>query len=183
MHDLGALRDIRSSELETMLAWRNSDRVRLMSFNRHVISLEEHLAWWKRANQRADQRFFMYEHTGAPSGIVSFIDINPVDQHASWSIYSGPAALPGAGKRMAVLALDHAFNDLALHRVSAQVLDINQKSLTFHIGVGFQLEGTQREQHRLDHRHIDVHQLGILAHEWQLHRPRIIDKLHTKKSA
>ncbi len=42
----GNLRQMNEADLEMVLAWRNSDRVRLSMFSPHVINKEEHRNWY-----------------------------------------------------------------------------------------------------------------------------------------
>lgn len=37
-----ALRSIKESDLEQLLVWRNSDRIRTKMLNQHIITMDEH---------------------------------------------------------------------------------------------------------------------------------------------
>src|SRR5690606_37800511 len=79
----------------------------------------------------------------------------------------------GTGTLMGVDAMDHAFMELGLHKVSSEVLAGNEASLYFQKKLGFQQEGLLREAHFDGERHVDVLRLGILRHEWQKQRPAV----------
>ena len=59
MNELGILRSIADDELELMRSWRNEPAVRANMYTRHEISREEHLNWWGKTKERADQKYFM----------------------------------------------------------------------------------------------------------------------------
>jgi UDP-4-amino-4,6-dideoxy-N-acetyl-beta-L-altrosamine N-acetyltransferase len=164
---LGALRAIATQELNLMLSWRNAPSVRAGMFNSQVISLVDHLAWWDRTIARTDQKYFMYEFDHVPCGIVSLVGIDTVNSNASWGIYAAPEAPVGTGRRMAYLALCHAFEQLGLRKVCAEVIETNSVSLQFHLKVGFKFEGVRVGQHKVDNQLVDVYTFGVLAKDWR----------------
>lgn len=176
--DLGLLREIRDEELELMLSWRNHPNVRQNMYTRHEISLDEHLAWWRRTKKNPTAQYWMYEFNNLPMGIIGFASIDFVNRNASWSFYANPEAPHGLGSRMEFLALDHAFTALRLHKLWCEVLSLNKPVLKLHERFGFQQEGLFREHHKYDDKYVDVYRLGILATEWQQRRPHMREKLY-----
>lgn len=174
---LGRLRAIASDELELMLAWRNAPGVRANMYTRHEISLQEHLAWWARIQQRTDQRYFMYEYKSQPLGIVAFNDIDTNNSNSEWAFYASPEATKGTGSRMEFCALEHAFHELQLHKLCCEVLAFNSPVIKLHQKFGFKVEGILREQHRLDDGFADIYCLGMIAAEWQVGRDAMLEKL------
>lgn len=61
----------------------------------------------------------------------------------------------------------HAFLDLGLHRLSLSVLSTNPRAQRAYEKVGFRLEGTLREEIFAGGSWIDVHQMGLLASEFE----------------
>ncbi|WP_238348334.1 UDP-2,4-diacetamido-2,4,6-trideoxy-beta-L-altropyranose hydrolase [Pseudomonas sp. RW10S2] len=178
MRALGTLRSIQDDELELMLAWRNAPSVRSNMYTRHVISLEEHLAWWQRARLRADQQYLMYEFNGVPCGIVGFTDIDDSNSTASWAFYADPEAPKGTGSRMEFLALEHAFDVRRLHKLSCEVLAFNSGVVRLHQKFAFTVEGVLRQQHRVNDEWVDIVCLGLLREEWASHRPSMLEKMN-----
>lgn len=174
---LGRLRAIESDELELMLAWRNAPGVRANMYTRHEISLQEHLAWWSRIQQRTDQRYFMYEYKSQPLGIVAFNGIDTTNGNSAWAFYASPDAPKGTGSRMEFLALEHAFHEMQLYKLCCEVLAFNSAVIKLHQKFGFKVEGILREQHRLDDGFVDIYRLGIFASEWQECRDTLLEKL------
>ncbi len=160
------LRDIQPAELELVRSWRNAEANRRMMFTRHVISPEEHQAWWERSQDSPRNRNLMFDVDGEGQGVVSFHQIDSVDKNAAWGFYTSPEAPKGTGGRMLFLALDYAFGELGLHKLCSEVLSSNARSLGLHEKLGFTREGVLREQHRYEEAYMDVHRLGILRREW-----------------
>lgn len=177
MQSLGTIRDIEDAELELMLSWRNAPHARRNMYTRHLISLEEHLAWWERIKMDARHRYFMYEDHSEPLGIVGFNNIDILNRNASWAFYSSPSAPRGTGSRMEFLALDYAFFKLDLHRLFCEVLAFNEPVIRLHQKFGFKVEGIFKEHHLSDDGFIDVYRLGLLANEWDAARESMYNKL------
>lgn len=174
---LGRLRDIQDSELALMLSWRNAPTVRANMYTRHEISLAEHMAWWARTRQRADQRYFIYERDLTPWGVVGFTGIDPVHANASWAFYASPEAARGTGSRMEYLALEHAFSSLGLHKITCEVLAFNTSVLRLHEKFGFKVEGIFREHHKVDGQWVDIQRLALFASQWADQRDQLVARL------
>lgn len=177
MQILGKLRGIKQQELELMLGWRNAPNVRANMYTRHEISMDEHLAWWARTQQRDDQRYFMYEADEIPLGIVGFNGIDRTGENSSWAFYASPEAPKGTGSKMEFLALDCAFDELGLHKLHCEVLAFNAPVIKLHQKFGFSVEGILREHHKIDEDFVDIYRLGLLASEWTEKRADMLDKL------
>ncbi|MDC7716942.1 UDP-4-amino-4,6-dideoxy-N-acetyl-beta-L-altrosamine N-acetyltransferase [Vogesella sp. DC21W] len=174
---LGILRPIDQTELPLMLSWRNAPAVRVNMYTTHEISLTEHMAWWDRIKNRADQQYFMYEYQGSPAGIVAFNGIDINNLHSSWAFYASPEATKGTGSRMEYLALTHAFDVLKLHKICCEVLAFNMPVVKLHEKFGFKIEGILREQHKIETGFVDIYRLGMLSTEWALKRDQMLAKL------
>jgi RimJ/RimL family protein N-acetyltransferase len=78
---------------------------------------------------------------------------------------------------MAYEALELAFGELGLHKLSCEVLSTNPTVVNLHKKVGFKEEGVFRDQHFDGSRRIDVVRLGMLASEWESSRDRLRDRV------
>ena len=146
-------------------------------YTRHEISEEEHLAWWSRTRQRADQLYFMYENENQPLGIVGITAIDLINGNCCWAFYSSPAAAKGTGSRMEYLALEYVFGKLNLHKLYCEVLAYNTPVIKLHQKFGFVIEGILRQHHQIDSEYIDIHRLGLLQAEWAKKREEMLNKL------
>lgn len=177
MSQLGILRSIADVELELMRVWRNAPGVRTNMYTQHEISHEEHLAWWAKTKNRADQKYFMYEMDGAPTGIAAFTRIEIQSQNSAWAFYASPTAPRGTGSKMEFLMLEHAFGTLQLHKLYCEVLAFNTPVIKLHQKYGFKVEGVFRDQYKVGGNFVDTYRLGILAAEWQEQRQAMHEKL------
>lgn len=174
----GKLRSIHDDELELMLSWRNALPVRQNMYTTDVISLEKHLKWYESARNNSKMRYFMYQdQQQLPWGIVAFTDIDPINRQSSWAFYADPSAPKGTGSKMEFLALDYAFHELNLHKLSCEVLDYNMPVVKLHRKFGFQDEGYLREHHLYNQQFCGIHRLAILQSEWQKKRESMLTNL------
>lgn len=135
-------------------------------FNQSPIQLEEHLLWYFRVAQNGTCTLLIYERDGLALGHMNFTH-KPNSAIAEWGFYISPDAPRGAGSEMGICALEFAFERLHLHKVSAQVLDYNERSIHLHHKLGFKQEGILRAHHFDGNRYHDIHCFGLLANEWQ----------------
>jgi RimJ/RimL family protein N-acetyltransferase len=97
---------------------------------------------------------------------VTFSDIDPVHGTATWGFYTGVDAPRGTGTRMLTRALEYAFGDLGLRKVSADVISSNEASVRVHRRLGFQLEGTFKEHRVTATGYVDVYRFALFEREW-----------------
>lgn len=109
---------------------------------------------------------------GDPVGQVRLHSLNEADKRARLAIgLFGEAHLGhGIGREAIGLTLDHAFGDMALHRVDLRVLSYNQRAVRCYLSCGFVHEGTEREAAWINGTWHDDWIMGILAHEHQRQR-------------
>ena len=160
----GLLRRMEECDLPLVLAWRNHPEVRRYMFNSSEISWDEHVAWFANASRNTSKHLLVYEVDGVQLGFVSFSE--SAGKVAEWGFHAAPEAPKGTGKRMLGLALGYGFTQLRLHKVSAQVLQGNPRSLVIHRQLGFTEEGCLREQHGDAVGYQSVYCFGLLHREW-----------------
>ncbi|TGV05752.1 UDP-4-amino-4,6-dideoxy-N-acetyl-beta-L-altrosamine N-acetyltransferase, partial [Alcaligenaceae bacterium 429] len=166
LNRFGVLRPACEADLEMMLIWRNHPEVRKNMYTRHEISWDEHHSWWKKTSERKDQKYFIYEDQGKPSGVVSFVDIDLHNENCFWAFYASQDAYKGVGSRMEFLALSYVFETLKVKKLSCEVLDFNKSVIRLHEKFGFKIEGVFRKHHKFDGGFVDIYRLSILNEEW-----------------
>jgi UDP-4-amino-4,6-dideoxy-N-acetyl-beta-L-altrosamine N-acetyltransferase len=172
------LRPLEESDLELILLWRNVLKVRQAMFTQHEIGWDEHQAWFHRMQADDTKRWFLYlNENNEPSGVVYFTDLDAAQRSAFWGFYASPDAMPGTGLRMSLDALDKAFNELALEKLSADVLATNSRSLDMHKKVGFTEKGYFREHFFDGEKRVNVMRLGMLSSEWPQNRVVLVFKI------
>lgn len=160
------IRVMQAEDLDLVREWRNHPQVRRFMFSQHEISAEEHARWYERSSQNPRKRLLIFESNGTPSGFVQFSQPGEAPI-ACWGFYSAPGSAEGTGGRLGRSALNYAFSECYLHKVCGQAIDFNDRSIRFHKGLGFSLEGRLREQHYDGNSFHDVLCFGLLKDEWQ----------------
>ncbi|MFC1525397.1 GNAT family N-acetyltransferase [Candidatus Latescibacterota bacterium] len=110
------------------------------------------------------------EKTGQVVGHVELANINR--RHGSavlCRVLIGPpeARGRGLGREMVRQALQVAFDELGLHRVSLNVYTYNAAAIACYQSLGFQTEGTLRESTRVGDQYWSGHVMSLLEHEWR----------------
>lgn len=154
------------ADLERVLAWRNHADVRRYMYSQHEITLDEHQRWFERTLPDPKKHLLIFEANHLPLGFVNFNETGN-GGIADWGFYVAPDAPKGSGRQLGCAALSHAFTQLKLHKICGQALAYNQRSILFHQSLGFQQEGTLRDQHFDGERYHHVICFGLLSHEWQ----------------
>jgi UDP-4-amino-4,6-dideoxy-N-acetyl-beta-L-altrosamine N-acetyltransferase len=156
---------MKESDLERVLSWRNHPEVRRYMYTQHAISLEEHARWFARVSQDPERHLLVFEIDKSPLG---FISIHPIASGgiADWGFYAAPDAPKGTGRALGQAALRYAFEAACLHKLCGQALAFNERSIRFHLSLGFQREGVLRQQHFDGQHYHDVVCFGLLANEW-----------------
>lgn len=135
--------------------------------SQHEIGLDEHRRWFERAASDSSKCLLVVEESNQPLGFVHFSGVAPGGV-AEWGFYAVPGAPKGTGRKLGRAALAHGFAQLALHKVCGQVLDFNEASIRFHLGLGFVQEGVLRQQVRIGSAYRDLICFGLLKHEWTM---------------
>ena len=161
----GKVRPMTRADLDMVLAWRNHPDVRRYMYTSHEIGRTEHSEWFARASADPERHLLLFERHGVALGFVNLHRMG-VGGISEWGFYLDPEAEPGAGAALGRAALDFAFETLACHKVCGQALAFNQRSIAFHLKLGFGQEGVLGDQHFDGGTYYDVICFGLLAEEW-----------------
>lgn len=164
--DKSLVRPMVHADLACVLAWRNHPEVRRYVYTQHEITLDEHQRWFERTLQNPHKHPLIFESDNQPLGFVNFSE-SAIGGIADWGFYAAPDAPKGTGRLLGHTALGHAFNQFQLHKVCGQVLVYNERSVHLHQALGFQQEGSLRDQHFDGERYHHVIYFGLLSHEWR----------------
>jgi UDP-4-amino-4,6-dideoxy-N-acetyl-beta-L-altrosamine N-acetyltransferase len=156
---------MKEDDLKQVLSWRNHPEIRRYMYTQHEISLDDHARWFARESQDPDRHLLLFEIDSTPLG---FINIHQIVSGgiADWGFYVAPGAPKGTGHTLGQSALRYAFKVVGLHKLCGQALAFNERSIRFHLNLGFQREGTLRQQHFNGQQYHDVVCFGLLASEW-----------------
>lgn len=159
------VRPMTEGDLEKVLSWRNHPEVRSYMYTQHEIPLDEHSRWFARASRDPERHLLVFEIDRSALG---FINIHQILSGgiANWGFYTAPDAPSGTGRALGEAALCYAFETAGLYKLCGQALAFNERSIRFHLNLGFQREGVLRHQHFDGQHYHDVVCLGLLAREW-----------------
>ena len=103
----------------------------------------------------------------APIGLISLWDRAIPHQAAELSIWIGQGHRNGgAGSEALRLALRHAFGPMGLHKIYLRVLEYNARAIRTYEKCGFKIEGTLRDEMRVQGRWHNLIYMGALAEDF-----------------
>lgn len=132
--------------------WRNdSSLVNFLGAPFRFINLDVDYRWYDNyiQNRNKTVRCAIIEHTNENNilGVVSLTNIDSINQTAEFHIMIGNAE--NRGKGIGYFAtkeiLNHAFNNLNLHRIELSVLERNTRAIKLYENIGFKREGIKRK--------------------------------------
>jgi RimJ/RimL family protein N-acetyltransferase len=106
---------------------------------------------------------------GALIGTIGFYEIEWANQGAwlGMGIGERDAWGQGCGTEALHLALQYAFDELNLHRITLTAIAYNERAIALYERAGFQREGVFREFGQRDGRRYDMYLYGLLRPEWE----------------
>ncbi len=154
-------------DLELVLAWRNHEDVRRYMYTQNTIKLADHTLWFEKGSQDTNRYLLVFEYDNIPLGFINIYKIGP-GGIAEWGFYAAPDAPRGTGRKLGEAALRYAFDEAAVHKICGQALWYNERSIKFHLSLGFQQEGILRSHHFDGELYHDVVCFGLFASQWPL---------------
>jgi UDP-4-amino-4,6-dideoxy-N-acetyl-beta-L-altrosamine N-acetyltransferase len=162
------MRPMEEKDLERVLEWRNSDRVRQNSLTDQLIALEEHRKWFARIKDGTRDQFFVFEYLKRPLGVISFNLIDRTSEKCSWGFYLGETdGPPMAGIVMEYMALEYAFEELNMRKLYGEVLAFNSRVIKLHQLFGFKEEGRLIKHVIKNGKYEDLVLIAIFQESWE----------------
>jgi UDP-4-amino-4,6-dideoxy-N-acetyl-beta-L-altrosamine N-acetyltransferase len=161
----GSLRIMTVGDLDKVRFWRNHPSVRMFMYNSNIITVEEHQQWFLRESCNSQKHLLLYEQQEGSLGFVN-ITKNFDGRIGEWGFYAAPGAPKGTGRRLGIAALEYAFEKIGITKMCANVLSYNERSVRYHLRMGFAQEGVLREQYFDGNRFHDIICFGLLLREW-----------------
>jgi RimJ/RimL family protein N-acetyltransferase len=126
------LRPATDDDLDEMLTWRNQPVNREVSIHSHLITPEEHHAWWERVKGDPTREVHMFLADDRALGVVSYFDIDHDARDASWGFYLDHDTTTAEGTALTAWmqimgdGVDHAFDVLDVDVLRGEVLGHNE---------------------------------------------------------
>jgi RimJ/RimL family protein N-acetyltransferase len=163
-----ALRPIEESDLEFVQAGLNHPAVRSFLGQRLPTSIAQERDYLEAVNDRDDAVQLLIVTDGEPVGVVEF---DPIDREAGvtdLAVWIHPDHQGhGAAREAVELMCTYAFDELRLHKVTADAYATNEASRGLFESLGFTQEGAGREDAFFDGRYQDSVYYGLLEDEWR----------------
>jgi UDP-4-amino-4,6-dideoxy-N-acetyl-beta-L-altrosamine N-acetyltransferase len=176
------LRPLEAGDRDRVLAWRNSAAVRAYMYTDHLISPEEHAAWFAGIEGDETRRYWIIEADGAPVGLANLADIDRRNGRCAWAYYLADPGVRGLGLGSYVeyWVLEYVFAGLNLAKLWCEVLASNEAVWKLHETFGFRIEARLRGHVIKDGERVDVLGLGMLAADWRERKPAMAQRLRLR---
>lgn len=162
-----SLRPVEEADLEFVQAGVNHPDVRRFVGQSHPTSVAQEREYLEEIERRHDAVRLLVEADGEPVGEVEFDPIDWEAGVADFAIWIHPDQQGhGYAREATELMCAYAFDELRLHKLTADVYAANEASQALFESVGFTREGVGREDAYVDGRHQDSYYYGLLADEW-----------------
>ncbi|MFB6105989.1 MAG: GNAT family N-acetyltransferase [Halobacteriaceae archaeon] len=165
--DAVTLHPLQEADLEFVCEGVNHPAVRPHVGQSFPTSLAREQRYFEEASQTLDVVQALVSADGQRVGVVEF---DPVDRDAGvaeFTVWVHPDHQGNGYAREATeLMLDYAFDELRMHKVTANAFAGNDASRALLESVGFTREGVGREDAYVDGGYRDTHYYGVLAREW-----------------
>lgn len=132
--------------------------------------MEQFAAWLRSSRGGRHEKLLICRK--ADGALLGAININEIVRGPSQSAFLGywigaPHARQGYMTEALQLALRHAFRNLGLHRVEANIMPANRASITLVKGAGFHREGFSRRYLKIAGRWADHERWALLIEDWR----------------
>ena len=169
-----SLRDFRPDDMEMIRQWRNLPKVADYMYTDHVISPEEHAAWFARALNTPACKYWIIVCDGEDVGVANLSEIDRINRRCYWGFYVVSPNVGGksVGMQAEYAVLNYVFDDLKFEKLCCEVLSFNRGVIEMHRRFGFVQEGLFRKHVWKRGALHDVVCLAILKEEWETLRPQ-----------
>jgi len=175
------LRKINNNDLSLILEWRNSERIRKNMYTEHIISWEEHKAWYERLQEVMEDIYLVFEYKNIPIGLVYFTDIDNYNGTSFWGFYIGDCSAPRvSGAIMGFLGAEYAFSKINIRKLCGETFASNEGGKNFHIRLGFKEEGYFVKHVFKKEKYENVFRFALFSDEWHEKREYIKEIISKK---
>lgn len=165
------LRAIEENDLAQLLEWRNKPEFRRFFREYRELSMAHQRKWYENSvlNDPSVKMFAIENNDGDLIGACGLCYIDFINKSADFSIYIGYNDLyiddlyaDDAGRCL----INYGFQELGLHRVWAEIYDIDEAKQKLFKRLGFSLDGRHRETHWTEGQWCDSLFYGLLDGEF-----------------
>ncbi len=171
-HEKIRLRALTKEDAKISWTWRNKENIRyFFSGHPYFINIEKEEAWIAEVlcSDLPLTTFGIEElESNSLVGMAFLKDINLLTRTAEFAIFIGEEHATGKGyaKEATLKAIDFAFNDLNLHRLSLKVQENNINAVKLYEKCAFKREGILRECIYKNGHYLNLILMSILKSEY-----------------
>jgi len=153
--------NLTDDEKEMIRNWRNHENVRNMMYSDHVITIEEHTKFIDGLSNEMKNFYWMVRKNRENIGIISLNKVDFKNSNAYIGIYINPY-LSGIGRLLIEYLKKLAFYETKLHTLKLEVIEDNERAISFYKKAGFKEEGRLKEFVFKTNKWLDVIVMGII---------------------
>ena len=164
------LRRLEKADLVLKIRWYNDPQVNQFLLLDERLVLDKTLKWFDTISQDQSRADLIIENSDSkPIGITGLVNIDNVNRTAESIIVIGETDYWGQGVMVEALELllTWSFGKLNLDKIWAIALPTNIASIITMKKLGYQIEGTLREEKYVNGKRIDILLLGLLRKDFQ----------------
>jgi ribosomal-protein-alanine N-acetyltransferase len=164
------LRPLAKADIENRVKWFNDPDVRKTLIINERFELEKTIQWFEKTQSDDSRLEFVIETSQkVPIGIIGLAGINRTHKTAEVYIVIGQKEFWGKGVMLEaeILLIDRAFNSLGLEKIWAETRSDNVASIITMKKIGFEVEGTLRNEKIVNGQRITVLRLGLQREDFK----------------
>lgn len=127
-------------ERKMVLEWRNNDSIRKWMLNKEKISYKNHNQFIKNLKNQKDSLYYLLKRNKEDIGVIYF---KRSKQFTSLGIYSNPNTF-GNGKILMESLCYHAFENLNVKTLIADVFDNNYPAINLYSKYNFKIKNNEK---------------------------------------
>lgn len=161
------IRRLKPKDADFMLEWMHDKEInRAFRYPFSQSTKESVLMFIKNSYNENNQHFAVVDEQDEYLGTVSLKNISRQNGSAEYAVVLRQKAQgTGVARKATEELIRYAFEELRLHKVYLNVLDINEKAKHFYQKCGFVYEGTAKDAIRLNGKYESLSWYGIINNE------------------
>ncbi len=170
------LRTMEKGDLANKVRWYNDPEVNKTLLLEEKFELDKSLKWFETAKDDKSRRDFVIETRDSRAvGLIGLLHISKMHETAECYGVIGEKEFwgKGIGTESHLLLIDWAFKNLGLHKIWADIRAENTAIIKIIQKLGFEVEGTLREEKLIRGKRIDVVRIGLLRDEFYRANPEL----------
>lgn len=162
------LRRFEEKDINNKVKWINDSKNNKFLHYDLPLEYDKTLNWYSNNKNRTDRYDAVIEYEGKPVGIIGLLGIDNKNKKAEYYITMGENEFKGKGiaYKASQELLKYAFNELNLNKVFLYTEVENIPAQGLFNKLGFQKEGTLRDDLIINNQKKDRYIYGIFKDEW-----------------